>query len=83
MSGKNNFDVVVVGAGVIGCSIAHSLTAAGYKTALLEREQVGAGASGANFGMVQSNDVELDYSIPMLKASYSKYEHLEDELGDI
>lgn len=81
MSGKNNFDVIVVGAGVIGCSIAYSLTAAGFKTSLLEREQVGAGASGANFGMVQSNDVELDYSIPMLKASYSRYEHLEDELG--
>ena len=74
----NNFDVIVVGAGVIGCSIAHSLTSAGYKTALIEKEQVGAGASGANFGLVQSNDVELDYSIPMLKASYARYKNLEE-----
>lgn len=81
MRGDNTFDVVVVGAGVIGCSIAYHLSAAGFKTALLDRGQVGAGASGANFGMVQSNDVELNYTIPMLKASYSKFENLEDELG--
>ncbi len=81
MSKNNTFDVVVIGAGVIGCSIAYHLSASGYSTALLDRGQVGAGASGANFGMVQSNDVELDYSIPMLKTSYAKYENLEDELG--
>ena len=81
MSTNNTFDVVVIGAGVIGCSIAYQLSAAGLKTALLDRGQVGAGASGANFGMVQSNDVELDHSIPMVKASYSKFDHLEKELG--
>jgi sarcosine oxidase subunit beta len=80
MSKQNTYDVIVVGAGVIGCSIAYALTTAGLKTALLDREHVGAGASGANFGMVQSNDVELNNTIPMLKASKSKFEHLEDEL---
>jgi sarcosine oxidase subunit beta len=81
MSGGNTYDVVVVGAGVIGCSVAYALTAAGFKTALLEREHVGAGASGANFGMVQSNDVELAHTIPMLKVSKAKYEGLEEALG--
>jgi sarcosine oxidase subunit beta len=81
MSQKNTFDVVVVGAGVIGCSIAYHLSAAGLKTALLDRGQVGAGASGANFGMVQSNDAELKYSVPMVKTSYSRYDHLEEQLG--
>ncbi len=81
MSSDNTFDVVVVGAGVIGCSIAYHLSAAGVKTALLDRGQVGAGASGANFGMVQSNDVELAYSIPMVKTSYSRFDYLEEELG--
>ena len=81
MSNKNTFDVVVIGAGVIGCSIAYHLSAAGLKTALLDREQVGAGASGANLGMVQSNDVELKYSIPMVIKSYAKFDRLEEELG--
>ncbi|NPV74812.1 MAG: FAD-binding oxidoreductase [Anaerolineae bacterium] len=81
MSDNKSYDVVVVGAGVIGCSIAYHLTKAGLKTALLEKEQVGAGASGANFGMVQSNDVEIEHSIPMVLASYARYNTLEEELG--
>lgn len=81
MSNQKTFDVIVVGAGVVGCSIAYHLTKAGLKTALFDRGQVGAGASGANFGMVQSDDVELKHSIPMMLASYSRYDHLEEELG--
>lgn len=80
MSDNRTYDVIVVGAGVIGCSIAYHLTKAGLKTALLEQGQVGAGASGANFGMVQSNDVEMVSSIPMTLASYARYNTLEEEL---
>jgi len=78
---NDSYDVVIVGAGVVGCSIAYHLTNAGYKTAVIEQGQVGAGASGANFGMVQSNDVELTHSIPMVTTSYRRYDHLEEELG--
>ena len=81
MSDNKTYDVIVVGAGVIGCSIAYHLTKAGLKTALLDQGQVGTGASGANFGMVQSNDVEMVHSIPMTKASYARYDTLEEELG--
>lgn len=81
MSINNNYDVIVIGAGVIGCSIAYHLTNAGFKTALFDQGQVGAGASGANFGMVQSDDAELLKSIPMVKASYARFDNLEAELG--
>jgi glycine/D-amino acid oxidase-like deaminating enzyme len=81
MKDTKSFDVIIVGAGVIGCSIAYHLTAAGLKTALLDMGQVGAGASGANFGMVQSNDVELKHSIPLVTTSYTRFDHLEEELG--
>lgn len=80
MNAENTYDVIVVGAGVIGCSIAYHLTAAGLKTALLERRDVGAGASGANFGMVQTNDVELNHSVPMVTTGFARFEHLEEEL---
>jgi sarcosine oxidase, subunit beta len=78
---SNTFDAVVVGAGVIGCSIAYHLTQAGLRTALIDQKSIGAGASGANFGMVQSNDVELDYSVPLVTNSYACFDTLEEELG--
>lgn len=81
MPGDRSFDAVVVGAGVVGCSIAYRLAAAGLKTALFDQGQVGAGASGANLGMVQSNDVELKHSIPLVTTSFARFERLEEELG--
>ena len=45
-------DVVVVGGGVIGCSIAESLAVEGVRVRLLERGDVGAEASGAAAGML-------------------------------
>lgn len=81
MNKNKTYDVIIVGAGVIGCSIAYHLTKAGFKVALIEQKHVGAGASGANFGMVQSNDVEIKYSIPMVLKGYARFTNLEEELG--
>ena len=43
----NTFDVIVVGAGYIGCSVAYRLCAAGLKTALFDLGSMAAGASRA------------------------------------
>jgi glycine oxidase len=44
--------VIVVGGGVIGCSIAYYLQEAGASTVLLERGEIGGEASGAAAGML-------------------------------
>ena len=44
MAGKP--DVVIVGAGVMGCSAAYWLSKEGYKVLLLEKEAIASGASG-------------------------------------
>jgi glycine oxidase len=41
-------DVTVVGGGVVGCFIAYHLALEGVAVTLVEREHVGAGASGAS-----------------------------------
>src|SRR5579875_1837974 len=44
-------DVVVIGAGVAGCSIAYQLAKRGKKVAVLEKRGICSGASGRNGGM--------------------------------
>jgi glycine oxidase len=48
-------DVIVVGAGAIGTSIAYHLAKAGVKVAVFDRGRVGAEATGASAGMIQIN----------------------------
>jgi glycine oxidase len=50
-----NPEVIVVGAGAIGTSIAYQLAKAGVKTMVFERGQVGGEATGASAGMIQIN----------------------------
>ena len=45
-------DVVIVGGGVIGCSIAYQLAKRGIQSTLLERQRFACGASGATAGVV-------------------------------
>jgi glycine oxidase len=51
-------DVTVVGGGVVGCFIAYRLALEGVAVTLVEREHVGAGASGASAGNVQPGEFE-------------------------
>lgn len=41
----NNFDIVVVGAGIIGCSVAYYLSKEGYHVALVDKGDVASGTS--------------------------------------
>jgi D-hydroxyproline dehydrogenase subunit beta len=46
-------DVVVIGAGIVGCALAAFLAERGASVLLVEREAIAAGASGRNSGLVQ------------------------------
>jgi glycine oxidase len=59
-------DVAVVGAGVIGCSIAYSLALAGARVDVLERSHIGAGASGVAAGML-APQVEAAFEDPFFE----------------
>lgn len=58
-------DCLVIGAGVIGCTIALQLQRAGMSVCLLEATAPGAGASAANAGMVGANAV-----VPMVAPGF-------------
>ncbi|MBM3309640.1 MAG: NAD(P)/FAD-dependent oxidoreductase, partial [Candidatus Altiarchaeales archaeon] len=61
------FDVAVVGAGVVGCSVARELSRFKLKVVVLEKESdVAEGASGANSGVIHSGFKEPRLSLKAL-----------------
>lgn len=48
------YDVVVIGAGVVGCASARELAARGYRTLLVDRADIGAGTSSRSSRMLYS-----------------------------
>ncbi|NVO24769.1 FAD-dependent oxidoreductase [Donghicola mangrovi] len=52
--GHTHYDVVVVGAGAVGCATARELAGRGYKTLLVDRGDIGAGTSSRSSRMLYS-----------------------------
>ena len=78
---KSSYDVVIVGGGVHGLSIAYELAKRGVRdVAVLEKAYIGAGGSGRNTAIIRSN-----YRTPEGVAFYAEsvriYEGLSVELG--
>lgn len=76
-------DVVVVGAGVIGLSIAWRLAQAGRSVTVLERADVGAGASLAATGMLApaaEHEPGSDPLLPLALASLARWPSFRDAL---
>ena len=75
-------EVVVVGGGVIGCSIAYQLARRGVQVTVLEQESLAWGASGRNGGMVgQESGYIRGVLGPYTMASRRIMDAWEDELG--
>lgn len=53
---REGVDVVVIGGGVIGCAAAYALSDEGLRVVVLERDRVGAHASGGAAGILSSRD---------------------------
>ncbi|TMU87371.1 glycine oxidase ThiO [Bacillus sp. BHET2] len=79
------YDVVIVGGGVIGCSIAYQLAKRGKQVLLLEKNQLAGKASKAAAGMlgVQSELNEGSPLYQMAQASRNLYPALAEELKEV
>ena len=79
-----NRDVIVVGGGVIGCSIAWRLAQAGLKVTLFERRNVGCEASRAAAGMLSPQGEAQDAGpfFDLCLRSRAMYRGFAEELKD-
>lgn len=75
-----NAEVVVVGGGVMGCSIAWHLARRGVSTTLIEERGVAAAASGASAGGVRQQGRD-PREMPLAIAAIARWATLEDELA--
>jgi len=74
--------VVVVGGGVIGCSVAYHLVKAGWKDVLLlERHKLTAGTTWHAAGLVVTSGFTTETSIELARYTRDLYARLEQETG--
>jgi sarcosine oxidase subunit beta len=79
---KSTADVVIIGAGVIGCSTAYHLAARGFvDVAVVEMGQVGSGSTSKSAAMLSLQFCHDAVSAAMAQRSYAAYRRFEEELG--
>jgi glycine oxidase len=79
------FDVIIVGGGVIGCSIAYQLSKGGKQVLILERGTIGSESSKSAAGML-AVQAELDVSnplYPLAKRSSEMFPSLAEEIKEV
>ena len=81
---NNSPDVVVIGAGVVGCSVAYYLAREGAAVTVLEREAIGSGASAHATGSLGLLGAEFSPgpSFDLARASFEEFKRLVPELED-
>ncbi len=79
---RQTADVVIIGAGVIGCSTAYHLARLGVTDiVVLEKDQVGSGSSGKSAAMLGLQFFTDELNARMALYSYNRYMQFEEEVG--
>jgi len=73
-------DVIIIGGGIIGTSVAYELAKQGVTVALLEKGVIGGEQSGRNWGWVRQQNRDL-YELPLAMRSLQRWEELGSEIG--
>ena len=74
-------DIIVVGGGVIGTSIAYQLSKAGKSVTLIEKADHARGASGSSDQLVLMQSKKPGVHLSLALESLKMYQTLEEELG--
>src|SRR6266545_7157009 len=78
---RRTADVVIVGGGIIGASIAYHLTKKGVRDVLvLERDRLGTGSTGKNAGGIRLQ-FSTEVNVRLSQRALPRLEAFKDEMG--
>jgi sarcosine oxidase subunit beta len=80
--GSDTADAVIIGAGVIGASIAFHLTRLGIKPLVIEKNDPASGSSGACDGLVFLQSKKPGLHLKLALESRRRFDRLRDQLGE-
>ena len=75
-----NWDVIVIGGGIVGCSAAYYAAKNGMRVLLVERDAPGSAQSGRNLGFIRQQNRDFR-ELPLMIGALSIWEEIEAELG--
>lgn len=81
---SHTYDVIVIGAGIMGCSTAYQLAKRGLKVALLDKKHIGEGPTGESSAIVRqhySNELTARMALYSLRVFQDFQELIGDECG--
>lgn len=75
--------VVVVGAGIVGASLAYHLASKGANVTVVEAEGIASGVTGSSFAWINTSHGEPDPIAQLRGAAIKEYRRLETQLPDL
>lgn len=77
---RKHYDCIVIGGGVIGCSVAYHAARAGASVLVVERREIAAEQSSKSWGFCRQQGRDTR-ELPLMKESIGRWTNLEEELG--
>ena len=77
-----NPDAIVIGAGIVGASVALSLTNAGFKVLVIDRGAVSSGTTGAGEGNILVSDKDPGPELTLALRSRDLWFEMQEDVGD-
>lgn len=78
---STNYDAIIIGAGIMGCSTAFQLARRGLKVLILEKEGVGAGSTGKSSAIIRQH-YSNELTARMAHYSLGVFQNFAQEVGD-